>query len=227
MIYKPKGVTIAPPFVEKIRKEYTNPRVCYIFKNTKVDRKWNYSTISIDFDKVPTLLDPVTEALIYFDKGVYYNAKPCPTNYRPPNEEYDDWFISIGGGLFSGLSGAADKGPDIIFENFLTFLNSNSLHRFLENFTEQHGGHFATASREGIKMYGRWFEKDGALYSNLDFANKLTFDAKSMLKAILAFCFSPTEFKPEIERLARLSDYELRQLCEKNEQTKKILEQIG
>lgn len=227
MIHKPKGVVIEPQFLDKIRREYTNPKVCYFCKNPKIGKVWNYSTVSTDLNSKPELFDEESESLIYLDKGVHYQSKPVPVSYRAPSEEYDTWFVSVGAGPFSNLSGASDKNPSVIFDHFLRFLNSNSLHKFLDNFVIENSGHFATISKDGFKPYGKWFERNGAYYTTLDFANKLTFDAKAMLKAVLAFFLRPDEFKTEIDRLAKLSDYEIRALCEKNEQTKKILEQIG
>jgi len=224
IVHKPAGTVISEQMMAKITKEYTNKEVFYCYRGT--DKKWFYSKEKPEVIATCDAFDEEKDGIIIFDKGTHYLSKPNPVNHRESSNGLQ-WLLNANIGSFSFLSGANDRCSGILFENFLKFCDFNSLNALLKDLCKRYALKSFTVTSGGLAKYGTWFEHEGSYYTNLDFANKLSYDAKTSLKNILAFCACPQAFRAEVSRLEKLTDHEIRIEAAKYPEVAKILQQIG
>lgn len=230
IVYKPRGKVIPKNLLAKIQKEYVGTKVNYIYKLE--GDIWRYSNFATEFkDSFYSKLteEESAEYIFSFEKYNVYNGKnKTLVHYRPADEPFDSWFLSFGTGIFPILAGACDEAPDVLFNNFLKFMNLSSLHSFLTNLcSKQRDVRYITVNNgREVKKYGNWEEVDGIWLSNSDFIHKLPFDAKAAAKAIIAFFTNKENFMSEVRRIESLSDLQIRKEAEKIEGLPEILSKI-
>lgn len=221
MIHKPKGVAISSSLLAKIRKEYTCANLFYMYNH---DKKWWYSDTPKGIDKEPELFSSDSDSVIIFQK-YQYGQSNNPVSYI--EHSADNWLLASCVGVFPYLTGINDKCPEILFENFLKYLDQHSITPFINNVCEKSEVNYATiVNGTNIKRYGKWKELDGLFFNCLDFYDKMDYQAKTSVKNILAFLIDPDNFAKEVKRLDALSDYDLRLECENYPSVKKILESL-
>lgn len=212
IVHKPAGVTISEELLAKIRKEYTGPEVFHIYRNAELN-EWFYSEKAAKIVDTKELFVPENESIILFNKTHTVGFLPNPVDIQ---RNAESWFITCGVGFFPFLIAQNDKGAEIMFDNFLKFLDIPSLHGFLLNMCKNYRiNYVSTVNGQPIRRYGNWNEIEGVFFSDTDFYYKIEYAAKSFLKNVLAFFSNPEDPKAELARLEKLSDLSLRQECEK------------
>ena len=212
IMHKPSGVKISDELLAKIKKEYTGLEVYYFYRTAGDSKKWFYSEKGMKLAE-SDLLNQDYESVIYFNKSTYMSSLPNPVDILKTD---DSCFITCGVGLFPFLIAQNDRGPEVMFDNFLKFLDIPSLHAFLANMCKNYRiNYVVTTNYAPARRYGNWNEIEGAYFSDASFYYKIDYAAKAFLKHVLAFFSNPAEPKEELARLDKLSDLSLRQECEK------------
>lgn len=228
ILYKPVGTEVPAHILAKIQKDYTCPNVftCYHIPKNK---KWIYNEKHAPVAmKGHESFAKEAESFIMFVKSQYFMPSAPMTHYRNKGEDHESWFVTMGHGTFPFLIAANDKGPDVIFENFSRFLDTQSLHGFLTNLCSNNAISYASITSSGARRYGKWVDlENGLMITNADSIYKLEYRAKDAARAIIAYSVNPQSFNDEFKRLEKLSDFELRKEIERVPGLPEIIQKIS
>lgn len=204
-IYKKAGVSIPEPVLAKIKKEFSSDYVFYC----RYDKEKNKWIFTVDYPELiknsNEAFDTDTESIIIFGRSIFGNSVP-PFSWQ---KDEAPWFVTMSVGDLSIYSNHEKRHKEF-FEFFLKHQSIKNAYKTIAGVCKlcPAVSFAAINSTEGIKMFGKWEERHGLYFSDVNCLDKMTFEQRSFFSYVLSY-LSGEDTKTKYEHYRKFKDSEL------------------